>query len=196
MIAGIKGKIFDISPGEAFIDTGNGFIVRVLIPISSYSTLKNEVEDILLYTVLRQREEESLLYGFVSLKEKIFFEKLISISGVGGKTALSFISAFSTGELIEAINSGDVEKLVSIPGIGRKTAQRIVLELTGKLDFDIEKIDDQKKQLKDDLISGLINLGFPTKSVSQIVDRVIKEYPEESSFEVMLKNVLRHIRKT
>lgn len=196
MIAGIKGKIFDISPGEVFIDTGNGFIVRVLYPVSSYTRLKSEIDEILLYTVLRQREEESILYGFFSQREKLLFEKLISISGVGGKTALSFISAFSVRELIEAIDNGDVEKLVSIPGIGKKTAQRIVLELTGKLDLETEKIDDQRKQLKDDLISGLVNLGFHVKGVAQIVDRVIKENPEQKSFEAMLKNILRQIRKT
>jgi Holliday junction DNA helicase RuvA len=196
MIAGIKGKIFDIFPGKVYVDTGNGFIVCVLYPISSYSKLKNEIGDILLYTVLRQKEEESILYGFISPTEKLFFEKLISISGVGGKIALSFISAFSIRELTEAINNGDVEKLISIPGIGKKTAQRIILELTGKLDFDADKIDDQQKQLKDDLVSGLVNLGFPGRSVAQIVDRMIKENPGETSFEALLKKVLRQIRKT
>ena len=86
MIAGIKGKIFDISPGEVSIDTGNGFIVRVFYPVSSYSKLKNE-DEVMLHTVFRQKEEESVLYGFLSLKEKMLFERLISISGVSSGTS-------------------------------------------------------------------------------------------------------------
>lgn len=194
MIAAIMGKIVDISPGEVCVDTGNGFIVQVFFPVSSFSKLK-DLQEVHLYTVLRQKEEESVLYGFLSLKEKIFFEKLISISGVGGKTALSFISAFSIEELIDSINSSDVEKLSSIPGIGKKTAQRIILELTGKLEFPEEKRDDQFIKMKDDLISGLTNLGFPSRGLNDYVDNVLKENPEETSFEVLFKMILKKISK-
>jgi Holliday junction DNA helicase RuvA len=195
MIAGVKGSIFKISPGEVWVDTGNGFIIQVFVPVSSFSKLKNEKE-IFLHTVLRQKEEASYLYGFVSLKEKIFFEKMISISGVGGKTALSFISAFSIQELSEAINNGDVLKLISIPGIGKKTAQRIILELTGKLDFEEDQLDDKMVKMKEDLISGMVNLGFTHRSIVGIVDQIIKENPEETSFEALFKRILRQTRKT
>jgi Holliday junction DNA helicase RuvA len=195
MIAAIRGKVFDISPGVVHVDTGNGFIVRVLFPVSSFSEIKDRA-DVLLYTVLRQKEEESVLYGFLSPKEKVFFEKLISITGVGGKTALSFISAFSIDELVEAINRADLDKLVSIPGIGKKTAQRIVLELTGKLDFKESGLDDSRIEMKNDLISGLVNLGFTSRGVSGHVEKILRENPSESSFEVLFKQVLRKIGKT
>ncbi|MCK4836096.1 MAG: Holliday junction branch migration protein RuvA [Candidatus Aminicenantes bacterium] len=194
MIAGVKGTICQISPGEVWVDTGCGFIVHVFYPVSSYSTLKNEKE-ILLHTVFRHKEEESYLYGFISLKEKTFFEKMISISGVGGKTALSFISAFSIPELTDAINSGDVSKLISIPGIGKKTAQRIILELTGKLDFEEDKMDDKMVKMKEDLVSGMVNLGFLSRSVTGTVEKMVKENPEETSFEVLFKRILKQIRK-
>ncbi|MCK4943196.1 MAG: Holliday junction branch migration protein RuvA [Candidatus Aminicenantes bacterium] len=194
MIAAVKGTVFRISPGVVDVETGNGFIVRIFYPVSSYSKIKNE-KNILLHTVFRQREEESILYGFLSVKEKEFFEKLISITGVGGKTGLSFISAFSNTELIDAINRGDLNKLVSIPGIGKKTAQRIILELTGKLDFDEDKLDDARLKMKGDLISGLVNLGFTSRSISGYIDTIIKENPKETSFEILFKKVLKKIRK-
>jgi len=194
MIAAVKGKIVDISPGEVYIDTGNGFIIQILFPVSSYSKLKS-LDDVLLHTVMRQKEEESILYGFLSIKEKIFFEKLITISGVGGKTALSFISAFSVGELINAINNNDVLKLSSVPGIGKKTAQRIILELTGKLEFPTDQGDDQIIKMKEDLISGLVNLGFSSRGLKDYVDSALKANPQETSFEVLFKKILKKISK-
>lgn len=194
MIAAITGKVFNISPGVVDVDTGNGFIVRIFFPVSSYSKIKGET-DVLLYTVFRQKDEESVLYGFLSVREKEFFEKLISITGVGGKIALSFISAFSISELIDAINRSDLDKLVSIPGIGKKTAQRIILELTGKLDFKEDGIDDSRVKMKKDLISGLVNLGFTSRSISGYADTVTKENPEETSFEILFKQVLKKISK-
>jgi len=195
MIAAIIGKVFNISPGVVDVDTGHGFIVRVFFPVSSYSQIKNKTE-VLLYTVFRQKEEESVLYGFLSIREKEFFEKLISITGVGGKIALSFISAFSINELIDAINRADLNKLVSIPGIGKKTAQRIILELTGKLDFKEDEFDDSRVKMKGDLISGLVNLGFTSRSVAGYVETVIKENSNESSFEMLFKQALKKIRKS
>lgn len=194
MIAAVKGTVFRIQPGVVYIETGNGFIVRIFYPVSSYSQIKNE-KNVLLHTVFRQKEEESILYGFLSVKEKDFFEKLISITGVGGKTGLSFISAFSNTELTDAINRGDLNKLVSIPGIGKKTAQRIILELTGKLDFDEDELDDARLKMKGDLISGLVNLGFTSRSISGYIDSIIKENPKETSFEILFKKVLKKISK-
>ena len=125
---------------------------------------------------------------------KFFFEKLVSISGVGGKTALSLISAFSIGELVDAINGGDIIKISSIPGIGKKTAQRIILELTGKLELEVDQKDEYVK-LKEDLISGLVNLGYSKKSVREFVNNTLKENPERESFEDLFKMLLKKISK-
>lgn len=189
MISAIKGSVFDISPGQVQVDTGSGEILLVLIPVSSYSTIKNEKE-VLLHTVLRIKEDQMILYGFLTVKEKCFFEKFISISGVGGKTALSLISAFSAGELVDAINNGDTVKISSIPGIGKKTAQRIILELTGKLELEEEQLEETA-QLREDLISGLVNLGYPYKSVTDHVNKILKEHPETTSFEELFKLLLK-----
>jgi Holliday junction DNA helicase RuvA len=193
MISAIKGRLFTVTPGEVQIETAGGVIYRVLIPVSLYPRLKDE-QEALLHTVLRVKEDQMILYGFLTVKEKAFFQKLTSISGVGGKIALSLISAFSTNELIEAINNGDAGKISSIPGIGKKTAQRIILELTGKLELEGEVVEETV-QMREDLISGLVNLGYPAKAVTDHVNKTLKEHPDTTSFEELFKLLLKKISK-
>jgi Holliday junction DNA helicase RuvA len=193
MISAVRGRVFSITPGEVHIETASGAIYRVLIPVSSYSKLKDEKE-VLLHTVLRVKEDQMVLYGFLTVKEKFFFQKFISVSGIGGKTALSLISAFSTHELVEAINNGDIGKISSIPGIGKKTAQRVVLELTGKLELEEEQVEESV-QLREDLVSGLVNLGYPAKAAKEVVNKTCKEHVEVTSFEELFKLALKKISK-
>jgi Holliday junction DNA helicase RuvA len=193
MISAIKGRVFSISPGEVHLETGSGVVYHLQIPVSSFSALKNEKE-VTLHTVLRVKEDLMILYGFLTVKEKLFFEKLTSISGVGGKTALSLISAFSASELVEAINNADAARISSIPGIGKKTAQRIILELTGKLELEEEQVGETM-QLREDLISGLVNLGYPVKSVTDYVNKTLKEHPDLTAFEELFKLLLKKISK-
>jgi len=193
MISAISGRVFAISPGEVHLETQGGVIYEIRIPVSSFSSIKNEKE-ILLYTVLRVKEDLMVLYGFLTVKEKYYFEKFTSVSGVGGKIALSLISAFSPNELVEAINNGDTGKISSIPGIGKKTAQRLILELTGKLELDEEQAGESS-QLRDDLISGFVNLGYPEKGVRDVVNKFLKENPDVKSFEELFKQILKKISK-
>ena len=193
MISAIKGRVFAISPGLVHVETGSGLICQVSIPVSDYTVVKNR-EHVLLHTVLRVKEDQMILYGFLTVKEKAFFEKFISISGVGGKTALSLISAFSGNELVEAVNNGDAAKISSIPGIGKKTAQRIILELTGKLELEEEQVEETV-QMREDLISGLTNLGYPAKSVKEMVNKTLRDNPESASFEDLFKLILKKISK-
>lgn len=193
MISAIKGRVFDITPGVVHVETAGGAIYQVSIPVSNFSLVKNQKE-VLLHTVLRVKDDLMILYGFLTVKEKAFFEKFISVSGVGGKTALSLISAFSANELVEAINNGDTGKISSIPGIGKKTAQRIILELTGKLELEEEQVEETV-QLREDLISGLVNLGYPARSVKDTVNKILKENPGTTSFEELFKLILKKISK-
>jgi Holliday junction DNA helicase RuvA len=193
MLSAIRGKLFDINPGETFIETSGGMIVKVLCPVSSYSEIK-KTKDVFLYTTLKHKDEDLILYGFLKKKERYFFEKLISISGVGGKTALSIISSFSIDEIMLAVESSDVVKISSVPGIGKKTAQRIILELSGKIIFNEEEVNESVK-IKDDLISGLVNLGYSVKNVKKVVNEVLKDYDENVSFESYFKRVLKKISR-
>ncbi len=193
MLAAIRGKLFDINPGEVFIETSGGMVIRVLCPVSSYSEIKKSA-DVFLYTTLKHKDEDLIVYGFIKKKERYFFEKLISISGVGGKTALSIISSFSIDEIMLAVESSDVVKISSVPGIGKKTAQRIILELSGKIIFAEDDVTDSVK-IKDDLISGMVNLGYPLKNVKKIVSDILKEYDDKISFETYFKMVLKKISR-
>ena len=193
MISAIKGEIFAISPGEVHLETASGVVYHILTPVSGFTTLKGQKE-VLLHTVLRVKDDVMILYGFLTEKEKYFFGKLTSISGVGGKTALSMISAFSTNELVDAINNGDAGKISSIPGICKKTAQRIILELTGKLELE-EEVVEETVQLRDDLVSGLVNLGYPVKAVTEHVNKTLKENPEITVFQDLFKLLLKKISK-
>lgn len=193
MISAVRGWVFDISPNVILVETSGGLILELAIPVSSYSVLKTEKE-VLLHTVLRVKEEQMLLYGFRTLREKQFFEKFTAISGIGGKIAMSLISAFSPAQLVEAVNSGDIGKISSIPGIGKKTAQRIVLELTGKLSLGEEQ-PEGVIQVREDLASGLVNLGFPAKTVTEVVKKVCNDHPDLESFGELFKLALKQISK-
>ncbi len=193
MLSAIRGKLFEINPGEVYVETPGGMIIKVICPVSSYSEIKR-TKEIFLYTTLKQKDEDLVLYGFLKKKERYFFEKLIAISGVGGKTAISIISSFSIDEIMLAIDGSDALKISSVPGIGKKTAQRIILELSGKVDFSEEAVSDSVK-IKDDLISGLVNLGYPLKSVKKVVSDSLKNYDESLSFEDYFKQVLKKISR-
>ena len=193
MLSAIRGKLFEINPGEVYVETPGGMIIKVICPVSSYSEIKR-TKEIFFYTTLKQKDEDLVLYGFLKKKERYFFEKLIAISGVGGKTAISIISSFSIDEIMLAIDGSDALKISSVPGIGKKTAQRIILELSGKVDFSEEAVSDSVK-IKDDLISGLVNLGYPLKSVKKVVSDSLKNYDESLSFEDYFKQVLKKISR-
>ena len=193
MIAAIKGTVWELSPAEVHIETGSGVYYKIQIPVSDFSRLKKGAEA-LLHLVLKVKDEDIFLYGFLDEKKKELFEKLISVSGIGAKIALSCLSAFSVSDIIEAINRGDVGKISSTPGIGKKTAQRIILELTGKLEFAAEEMDEKVK-MRDDLISALVNLGFPAKAVKITVEDILRDVEVVPGFEELFKLTLRKVSK-
>lgn len=193
MISALKGRILEITPGQIHLALDGGVVFKILYPVSNYTQLKGMAEPFL-YTVMKIKDEDVILYGFISQRERALFEKLIAVSGVGGKTALSFVSAFSVNELVSAIENGDIVKISSIPGIGKKTAQRVILELTGKLEFsDVQK--DEAVQMREDLVSALVNLGYPQRQVKELVNRTLRESGGEESFENLFKLLLKNISR-
>jgi len=194
MIAAIVGKPLAVYPGEIHLQTAGGVVYRILVPVSAFTELKRQ-QRVLLHTVFRVKDDKATIFGFLDSQEKELFERMISISGVGGKTALSFVSAFTFEELTAAINQGDTPKLTSIPGVGKKTAQLIVLKLTGKLDFKPGVVDNELQVLKDDLVSALENLGFPKKSVKKTVQEVVDREGPFDSFEAAFKKILKRVQR-
>jgi Holliday junction DNA helicase RuvA len=192
MISALKGKVFGLTPGEVHLETSNGVIYEILCPVSEYILMKQK-QEVLLYTVLKMKDDKAVLFGFLEKKKKHLFEKMIGISGVGGRTALSFISAFSFEELSLAISQADMVKLSSIPGVGKKTAQLIILKLTGKLKIESDKEELGVSKLKEELISALENLGYPRKGLEKIVDESIAD--ENMSFEEAFRAVMKKAQK-
>ena len=193
MIAAVQGKIVQLSPGRVAVATGAGLILQLAVPVSSFQRLR-ENQDILLHAVLKIKDEDVALYGFLSLEEKALFEKLVAVSGIGAKTAMACVSAMAPAEWLAAVAAAEVARISSIPGIGKKTAQRIILELTGKLGMETET-PEAGSRLASDLVSGLVNLGYAMKSARETVSRVLKENPGRSDFEELFKITLKKVKQ-
>ena len=197
MIGAVRGRIISSEPGGLSVETSSGLTLLIMVPVSNFSELKVGGEAFL-FTTLRLRDDAFQLYGFTSLEQRSWFEELIAISGIGGKTAMAMISAFTSAELADMIEEGDFLRLSSVPGIGRKTAQRVVLEMSGRLaKIQAEPGGKGESRVEDDLVSGLVNLGFTQKSARQAVKGVL-ESPEESGrpFNELFKTALKRISRS
>src|SRR5947209_12038916 len=131
MIAFLRGTLVEKHPNQVIIETG-GVGYDVQIPVSTFSALADSGTEVTLRIHTHVREDALLLFGFATPDEKTIFEKLISISGIGPKLAITVLSGLATSDLVSAIRNSDVQRLVRIPGVGKKTAERIVLELKEK----------------------------------------------------------------
>jgi len=194
MISYLKGKLIKKTPDTITIDIGGvGYSVR--IPLSTFLELGNtgETAELLVYT--HMTENALSLYGFTTENERGLFLKLISISGIGPKIALSILSGTGTSDLTDAIRKGDVARISLIPGIGKKTAMRIALELQEKLDEAAAYLDPSGIQQREDLISALMNLGFMRKEVERVVDNTLKNLSDKEEFETLLRDSLKHLAK-
>lgn len=176
MYAYLSGTIKSLSKEFLSLDIqGIGYQIfapsNILEDISILNTKK------LFYTSFIIREDSMRLFGFLDEKEKILFEKLISISGVGPKTALAIISSASEIHFAQSIQEKNIKNLTKIPGIGKKTAERMILELFDSLDF--EPIPKSNNAI--DAIKALVGLGIKKHIASKKVDRVVKESKENLS---------------
>jgi Holliday junction DNA helicase RuvA len=133
MIAFLRGRVAGLDATSAVIDVG-GVGYKVLLSTQSLAAVNGKDGEVTVLTSMIMREDSVTLYGFMNEQEKHLFERLITVSGVGPKVALSALSTFSAAVLQHVIVDEDVARVSTIPGIGKKTAQRIILELRGVLD--------------------------------------------------------------
>ncbi|MEK7405845.1 MAG: Holliday junction branch migration protein RuvA, partial [Acidobacteriota bacterium] len=120
MIAHLRGTLLEKHPNQAIVDAG-GVGYDVTVPISTFSALPEPGREVRLRIHTHMREDSLSLYGFLSEDEKTLFERLITVSGIGPKLAITVLSGLAIGELYAAIRAGAVEQLIRIPGVGRKT---------------------------------------------------------------------------
>lgn len=136
MIAMIEGTVLEKNENEALLMTAGGVGYRVMCSVNTLSILPAAGESCRLHTYLNVREDAMELFGFCSKDEKDMFKRLISVSGIGAKSALAVLGSMPLSDLRLAILTGDAAALSRAPGIGKKTAQRISLELKDKLTQD------------------------------------------------------------
>ena len=162
MIAHLRGNLLVKHPNQAIIETG-GVGYEVTISVPTFSDLPAVGGEVSLHIHTHVREDQLALYGFVRAAEKQLFEKLLTVSGIGPKLAITILSGMAADEMIGAIRGNDVARLIRIPGIGRKTAERMVLELRDKLPSqpsDHEEVIPAITPVEEDVLSALLNLGY------------------------------------
>lgn len=164
-LRGIAHLSFDQK--SVVIETSGGVGYLVFISPSCASTIK-QGESVFLYTFLRVAEGVMDLYGFESLEARSLFERLISVSGVGPKTALSVLAKGSHTSLEDAISRGDVSYLTSVQGIGKKTAERLVVELKGKMAL----VQSSGSQSVQEAIEALSMMGYGTTEIQSVLQSV------------------------
>lgn len=184
MIAFIKGQIHSYGKDNVIIENhGIGYRVYVSNPMQVKGN-----EEVILYTYQHVREDAMILFGFASMEEHDLFMRLISVKGVGPRTALAMLAACSHKEMIMAIESNDVKFMKTLPGIGAKTASQIVLDLKGKLvEEEIELKVEENTNIRD-AIEALKSLGYRTGELQGIANELALE--EEKSVDEYIRSAL------
>lgn len=190
MYAYIKGEIKKIAKDYLIIENNNiGYIIYM--SLKSLNQFNENDKDVTIYTYQNVKEDEISLYGFKTIEEKNVFEKLITVSGIGVKTAINMLSKIEPSEFVIAVITSDLVKLTALPGIGKKSAQRIVLELQDKLktdeDINIEKIAIIENEVYEELTSALKILGYTTKEIQKIEGKINKDVDIEEALKQALK---------
>jgi len=206
MIGYLRGKLVDKRPNQVLVDV-NGVGYLVSIPLSTFYTLGELHEDVTLLIHTHLREDSIALYGFLTAREKQFFELLISASGVGPSLALKILSGMTVDELLPAIRAGALVRLTRIPGVGRKTAERIVVELRDKLaamePSQPERVPAAgRTQLESDVVSAVLNLGYNRHAAEKALEQVSANGRGArasdgvlQSFEALLRATLQHLSR-
>src|ERR1700687_544450 len=162
MIAHLRGKLLAKHPNQAIVETaGVGYDVTISVP--TFSDLPALGAEVALYIHTHVREDLIAIYGFMRPSEKLLFEKLITVSGIGPKLAITILSGMAADEMVGAIRGNDVGRLTRIPGIGKKTAERMILELRDKLPpqgADQVHAIPSLGATEEDVLSALLNLGY------------------------------------
>ena len=198
MISHLRGTLLEKHPNQIVIDV-HGVGYEVTIPVSAYSSLAELGGPVRMHIYQHVREDILALYGFPTKDDKVLFEKLIAVSGIGPKLAITALSGLTTEDLVAAIRSGAVEQLVRIPGVGKKTAERMVLELRDKLGpLSVSQAASGAPKgafstTEEDVISALMNFGASRASAEAAVTKARSEN-ESNEFDALFRRALKLVR--
>lgn len=188
MIALLRGVVAKSAAGYVILDV-NGVGYKVFIPVSVVETLPEDGSPVTLFIQMIVREDDMSLYGFSDETDQRVFELLLTVTGVGPKAGLAFLSAMTAQQIAQAVATDDVRSITRVPGIGPKTAQRMVLELKEKMAaFGFARVVDRvvetarvkanrddKAELLDDVSSALMNLGYNKAEATRATDAALAE---------------------
>jgi Holliday junction DNA helicase RuvA len=188
MIAHLRGKLISRHPNQAIVETvGVGYDITISVP--TFSELPPAGCEVSLHIHTHVREDQIALYGFLRFEEKQLFEKLITVSGIGPKLAITILSGMPAEEMVNAIRGNDIARLTKIPGIGRKTAERMVLELRDKLPpvgTDQVHVVPSLSAVQEDVLSALVNLGYQRVAA----ERALTSIEQNGAFDAMFRAAL------
>jgi Holliday junction DNA helicase RuvA len=196
VIAHLTGTVLEKHVPRLVVDVA-GIGYEVLVPMSTYYTVGDPGTRVALRIHTHVREDAIQLFGFQTPLEINLFERLIAVSGIGPKVALSVLSGIEPPELVRAVRQADLARLVRIPGIGRKTAERLVLELRDKMPAPAAEetaAETPDAGVRDDLLSALANLGYQRGAVEKTVDRVLRT-AATPDFDPLLRAVLKELTR-
>jgi Holliday junction DNA helicase RuvA len=193
MIAHLRGRLLTKEPNRAIVEAaGVGYELAISIP--TYSDLPVPGGEISLHVHTHVREDAIALFGFLRADEKRMFERLISVSGIGPKLAITILSGMSSEFLVTAIRGNDVAALTKIPGIGKKTAERMVLELRDKLDaLTAAPAKPTASQIEQDVLSALTNLGYQEAAAQKAIETAPQN--DRELFESLFKAAMARLRR-
>jgi Holliday junction DNA helicase RuvA len=195
MIAHLRGKLLLKQPNRAIVETG-GVGYEVVISVPTFSDLPAAGSEVSLHIHTHVREDLIALYGFMRTAEKILFEKLITVSGIGPKLAVTILSGMAADEMTGAIRGNDVARLTRIPGIGKKTAERMVLELRDKLPpaGADAPITPTMNAVEQDVLSALLNLGYQ-RPLAEKALLVVANNGDNKTFDTLFREALGMLSK-
>lgn len=199
MIAHLRGTLFEKHPNAVIVDV-QGVGYELAIPVSAFSSLPEKGSPVQLHVYTHVREDAISLFGFQASVDKLLFEKLIAVSGIGPSVAIKAMGGMTAADLAAAIRSGAIEQLVRIPGIGKKTAERMVLELRDKLDFaglrapaDTAPVKSAFESTEEDVISALMNFGATRASGEAAVVKA-RSATESNEFDALFRRALKIVK--
>lgn len=196
MIAHLRGRLLTKSPGYAIIEAA-GVGYEVIISIPTFTALPAEGAEVSLHVHTQVREDILALYGFLDLKEKRLFERLITVTGVGPKLAITILSGLSPERTVNAIRAQDHATLTHIPGVGKKLAERLVVELKDKLeDMAVAPAAwASAGPAAEDVLSALTNLGYQRPAAQKAIESAItRDKSLGQDFDALFRAAMKIIR--
>jgi holliday junction DNA helicase RuvA len=196
MIAHLRGRLFSKQPQQAIVEAA-GVGYDVAISVSTYTSLPTEGAEVSLHIHTQVREDTLALYGFLDRNEKRIFERLITVSGVGPKLAITIQSGLPSDRLVTALRAQDHGTLTRIPGVGKKLAERLVVELKDKLEDMAAAAPAMAAAgpAAEDVLSALVNLGYQRPSAQKAIEAAVaKDKSVGEHFDALFRAALIAIR--